>query len=353
MNGVLTLSRALARGFSRDRAALFFTVLFPLVFLFLLGGLLGNTGTPRYKVDLVGPVGVYDTLPAAQQARVDQVLRISRTQDLSAAQSDVRNGNIAAAIVQSGPTVTVYYSAADQASAEAVQSVMQSLVGSQDLADAGASSKLRLVGAQVEDKSLREIQYLTPGLLGWAIAAGATFGAASTLVSWRQRRLTRRLMLSPVGIPAVIGARVLVSLVIALAQTVLFVVVAAAFFHLKLAGTWWLCIPLVLAGALAFLAIGLLAGARTKSVEAASAIANLVVIPMAFLAGSFVPLNFAPAWLQTVSEVMPLRHLNDGMLDVLARGDGLSAVLPQLGILLGFALVVTGIAVRMFRWDDV
>lgn len=352
MKGILTLSWALARGFSRDRAALFFTVLFPLVFLFLLGGLLGNTGSPRYKVDLVGPVGVYDTLSAAQQVRVDQVLQISRTQDLPAAQRDVRNGNIAAAIVQSGQTVTVYYSAADQASSEAIQSVMQSLVGSADLADAG-SSKLRLVSAQVEDKSLREIQYLTPGLLGWAIAAGATFGAASTLVSWRQRRLTRRLMLSPVGIPAVIGARVLVSLVIALAQTVLFIAVAAAFFHLKLAGTWWLCIPLVLAGALAFLSIGLLAGARSKSVEAASAIANLVVIPMAFLAGSFVPLNIAPAWLQTVSEVLPLRHLNDGMLDVLARGEGLSAVLPKLGILLGFALLVAGIAVRRFRWDDV
>lgn len=353
MKGILTLSAAIARGFSRDRGAVFFTVLFPLVFLFLLGGLLGNTGTTRFKVDLVGSVGVYDALPAAQQARVDQVLEINRTQDLSAAQSDVRNGNIAAAIVQSGQTVTVYYSAANQASATAVQSVIQNLVGAADLADAAASPGPHLVATQVDDTSLREIQYLTPGLLGWAIAAGATFGAASTLVSWRQRRLTRRLMLSPVGIPAVIGARVLVSLLVALAQTVLFVVVAAAFFHLRLAGTWWMSIPLVLAGALAFLSIGLLAGARTKSVEAAGAIANLVVIPMAFLSGSFVPLNNAPAWLQTVSQILPLRHLNDAMLGVLARGDGVATVLPQLGVLLGFALVVAAIAVRMFRWDDV
>src|SRR5262249_53534934 len=135
-----------------------------------------------------------------------------------------------------------------------------------NLAKVDEAQQLQLVATQVEDKSLREIQYLTPGLLGWAIAAAATFGAASTLVSWRQRRLMRRLMLGPTGVPAVIGARVLVSLVIALAQTVLFVLVAAAFFHLKLAGTWWMSIPLVLAGALAFLSIGMLAGARTKSV---------------------------------------------------------------------------------------
>lgn len=358
MNGLMTLCRALARGFSRDRGALFFTVLFPLVFLFLLGGLLGNTGTARSKVDMVGSVDVYDRLPAAQQARLTQVLEISRTKDLAAAQSDVRDGNVAAAVVQNGQSVTVYYSAANQASAEAVQSVMQSLVDSENLASTaadggGGTAAVSYTASQVEDKSLREIQYLTPGLLGWAIAAGATFGAASTLVSWRQRRLLRRLMLSPAGIPAVIGARILVSLVIALFQTVLFVLAAAAFFHLKLAGTWWMSIPLVLSGALAFLSIGLLAGARTKSVEAAAAIANLVIIPMAFLSGSFVPLNLAPAWLQNVSEVLPLRHLNDGMLDVLARGEGMSSALPQMGILLGFALVVATIAVRMFRWDDV
>jgi ABC-2 type transport system permease protein len=56
---------------------------------------------------------------------------------------------------------------------------------------------------------------------------------------------------------------------------------------------------------------------------------------------------------RAAGEILPLRHLDDGMLDVLARGDGLSAVLPQLGILLGFAPVVAAIAVRMFRWDEV
>jgi len=113
-----------------------------------------------------------------------------------------------------------------------------------------------------------------------------------------------------------------------------------------------MALPLVLAGTLAFLSIGLLAGVLTKSVEAASAISNLIVIPMAFLSGSFIPLNDAPSWLQSVSEVFPLRHLNDAMLDVLARGDGPGAALPQLGLLLGFALVVALVAVRLFRWDD-
>jgi ABC-2 type transport system permease protein len=113
-----------------------------------------------------------------------------------------------------------------------------------------------------------------------------------------------------------------------------------------------MAIPLIFAGTLAFLALGLLAGSFSKTPEAASAVANLIVLPMAFLSGAFFPLEGAPSWLQTVSRTLPLRHLVDGMLDVMVRGQGPAAVLPQLGILLAFAVVVGAIAVALFRWED-
>jgi ABC-2 type transport system permease protein len=354
VTGLTTLSGALMRGYLRDRAALFFTIVFPLIFLFLLGGLLGGVKNPRSDVVLVGPVAVYDSLPAHGKAKVDQVLAITRSRNLDAALADVRNGKEVAAVVQRGTGVVIYDSGASASSAGAVRSVFQYLVDASNLAAAGSggSARAALSTSLVGDKSLKEIQYLTPGILGWAIATGATFAAASTLIVWRQRKLMRRLTLSPVSVRSVIGARILVSLGIALAQTVLFVVVAVLAFHLKLSGAWWMAIPLVLAGTLAFLSIGLLAGALTKSVEAASALANLIVIPMAFLSGAFIPINDVPSWVQSISQVLPLRHLNDAVLDVLARGDGPVTVLPQLGVLLGFALVIALIAIRLFRWDD-
>jgi ABC-2 type transport system permease protein len=51
-------------------------------------------------------------------------------------------------------------------------------------------------------------------------------------------------------------------------------------------------------------------------------VANLIVLPMAFLAGSFIPLDVAPGWLKGVSHVLPQRYLNEGMLDVMVRGKG-------------------------------
>jgi ABC-2 type transport system permease protein len=101
------------------------------------------------------------------------------------------------------------------------------------------------------------------------------------------------------------------------------------------------------------MSIGLLAGAWAKTAEAASAIANLVVLPMAFLSGAFFPLDNAPSWLQKVSQVFPLRHLVTAMQDVMVRGKGPVSVLPALGLLLGFAVVLTVIAAMAFKWDDI
>ena len=73
--------------------------------------------------------------------------------------------------------------------------------------------------------------------------------------------------------------------------------------------------------------VGLFAGAVTTTTEGAVNAANFMVLPMAFLSGSFFPLDGAPQWLQTFSQLLPLRHLNDAMLDVMVRGEGPSSAL--------------------------
>jgi ABC-2 type transport system permease protein len=341
-------------GFVRDRAALFFTILFPLMFLIVFGGMLKNQGVSRSKVIEVGQVAVIDQVPADAKAELAKVLDVTKMADATKALDAVRKGDYAAVIEQRGDTVVVRYSAADQVRAGTVRGVLASLVQQSNLALAADPPRLKLEARQVEDKSLKTIQFVTPGLLGWAIATGATFGAAMTLVTWRQKKILRRLRLSPVRTSSVIGARVGVSVAIALVQTAIFVGVAMTpYFGLKLSNYWWMSIPVVLVGTLAFLSIGLLAGAWAKTQEAANMIAQLVVLPMAFLSGSFFPLDGAPKWLQNVAEIFPLRHLNQAMLDVMVRGKGPVAVLPQLGILAGFAIVVSLLAARLFRWDDV
>jgi len=354
MNGLGSLSRAMFLGFVRDRTALFFTVLFPLMFLVLFGGVFANQSAPRPHVLEVGRVQVLDAVPGQAHASLHRALRLTHARGRHDAMEKVRAGDAAAAVEQRGDTVVVHYSAADQVEAASVRGVLGSIVSQANIAVTGQAPRFTLHTRRVEDQSLDAIQFVTPGLLGWAIATGATFGAALTLVSWRQKKILRRLRLSPVRTPTVVSARVGVSIGVALVQTAIFLGVALApYFGLQLTASWWMSIPLVVCGTLAFLSIGLLVGAFAKTPEAASAVANLVVLPMAFLSGTFFPLDNAPGWLQGLSKVFPLQHLVEAMKDVMVRGQAPSSALPAMGLLLAFALVLALVATRLFRWDDV
>jgi ABC-2 type transport system permease protein len=79
--------------------------------------------------------------------------------------------------------------------------------------------------------------------------------------------------------------------------------------------------------------------------------ANFLVLPMAFLGGSFFPLDAAPQWLQSFSSLLPLRWLNEGMLDLLVRGEGPSAMVVPMTLLAGFATVMILLSAKLFRWE--
>ncbi|HXW88456.1 MAG TPA: ABC transporter permease [Streptosporangiaceae bacterium] len=348
------LSRAMFVGFVRDRAALVFSILIPVLFLALFGSIYKSTDAAKISVIEVGRVPLLDQAAAAAPAQLGRIMTISRSTDLAASLDAVRKGTDDAAVQQRGHTLVVHYSIADQTTAGLVQAVFSSIVQQADAAAAGRTGGYQLTASQVEDKSLQPIQYIAPGLLGWAIASGGAFGAAITLVSWRQTKLLRRLRLAPVSVGSVVLARVGLSLVLALVQLAVFLAIATLpYFGLRLSADWWMAIPVVLCGTLAFMSIGLVVGSFTTSQQAATAIANVIILPMAFLGGAFVPLDFAPAWIRDVSYAMPLRYLVIGMQNVLARGEGATSALPAIGILLGLATVLTLISVRAFRWDSI
>ncbi|TDD84790.1 ABC transporter permease [Actinomadura darangshiensis] len=341
-------------GFKRDRTALFFTVLFPLMFLVIFGGIFGHQTTSKVKVLEVGQASIIDRAVAGGSDQLGKVMEVKKTSDRTDALRKVEKGDADAVVEQDGNRLVVHYSAADQVKSGTVRGLMNSIVESANVSATGKPPAFTVANKQVEDDSLKAIQFFTPSLLGWALASAGVFGASQTLVTWRTKGILRRLQLSPAPIPTVFAARVAVSLAIALVQFALFVVVAQLpMFGLKLSGAWWMAIPMVIAGVLAFLSIGMLIGAWAKTQETAQAVTQLVVLPMAFLGGSFFPLDASPAWMRTLSYIFPLRYLNEGMLNVMGRGLGPSSALPQIGVLLGVAVVGALIAVRLFRWDAV
>lgn len=345
------LSLAIVRGFLRDRASVFFSMVFPLMFLVLFGGLLGSQGQSEVDLVQVGEVALLDEMDADARAAFDDAFEVTRSEDLASAIAEVRRGDADVAIEMHGDTLVAHYTETDQVKAAVTQGALRAFVDGTNVAQSGEPPRFALETERVEDESLDTIQFVTPGLLGWAVAMSAAFGAAATLQGWRQTKLLRRLQLAPVSTRTIVAARVAVTLGIALVQMAIFLGLGAAAFGLTLTGSWWAAVPLVVVGTLCFMAIGLLAGALARTTEGAVNAANIVVLPMAFLSGSFFDLSAAPGWLQAISNVLPLKHLNEGMLDVMVRGEGPTAVLVPMAVLAAFAVVVTLAAARIFRWE--
>jgi ABC-2 type transport system permease protein len=341
-----SLARAMLRGFFRDKTALFFTFFFPLMFLIVFGLVFRSDGASPTELAVVGGGPVISALP-------EQVVDAVPYDSEEAAVAAVTAGDIAGAVVEDGDDVKLYFAASDQVQAGTLNGIVSAVVGHVNQAASGQPPAVKLTAERVENENYEPIQFITPGILSWGVAMSAAFGAALTLVSWRRRQVLRRLRLAPAPVWTIVGARVGVSLVVAIVQAAVFLGVALTPpFALQLDGTWWLMLPLLLLGTCAFLAVGLLVGAVAKTEEAASAMANFVVLPMAFLSGTFFDMSSAPTWLQNVSKLLPLRWMNDGMLDVLVRGEGLGAVwLPAL-VLIGFTVVVGAIATKVFRWES-
>jgi ABC-2 type transport system permease protein len=345
------IALAIVKGFLRDKMSLFFALVFPLMFLVLFGGVFDYENSPKIAVVEVGHVALVDGLsPGAKQA-YDKTFDVTHTARLSTALGKVRKGDADAAVEMRGNTLVAHYTQTDQVKAAITQGTLNAFVDGANQDASGQPPRYTFTGERVEDESLKTIQFVTPGLLGWAVAMSAAFGAAATLQGWRNSKLLRRLQLSPVSAGSVVGARVVVTVLIALVQMAIFLGLGMSAFGLRLTGSWWMSVPLLVAGTLAFMSLGLLAGAIAKTQEGAVNLANFLVLPMAFLSGSFFPLDGSPRWLQVTSNLLPLRHLNDGMLDVMVRGQGPSAAFAPIGILLGFAAVVTLVAVRLFRWE--
>jgi ABC-2 type transport system permease protein len=351
MKSFRALSLAILKGFLRDRAAVFFAIVFPLRFLVLFGGICGNQSQSRIELIEVGHVSLLDHLPPAARAEFNATFQVTHSNDLADAIAKVRKGDADVALEARGDDLIAHYTRTDQVKAAETQGILQAFVDTANVAVSGKPPTYSLQTESVEDKSLKVIQFVTPGLLGWAVAMSASFGAAATLNGWRNSKLLRRLQRAPVRTGTVVGARVAVSVAIAWGQLAIFLGLGTAAFGLQLTGAWPAAIPLLTVGTLCFMAVGLLAGAVAKSTEGAVNMANFIVLPMSFLSGSFFPLDGSPGWLQALSKVLPLRWLNVGMTDVMVRGEPASAVLVPMAVLAGFAIVVSAVAAKFFRWE--
>ena len=96
-----------------------------------------------------------------------------------------------------------------------------------------------------------------------------------------------------------------------------------------------------------FVGAGLIIASRLNSMEGFQMIMSFLIMPLFFLSGAFFPLDNAPVWMKSLAYIDPLMYGVDGLRYSFIGVSRLPIIL-DLGVLLGFSVVLIGIASFMF-----
>ena len=329
----------------RDRSALFFSLFFPLVFMLIFGLIFGKGNQSKLDLDVVGSGSLVTAIGASGAVKLhpqpSQAVAIKRVED----------GKETGALIISGNRGTLYYSNADLVQGATLRGIVNGVTDAVNLRASGRPPLVQVAAEPVESSKLGYIDYLVPGLLAMALSQSAVFGVAAALVSYRERGILRRIRVTPLPLWQFSSARVITQLGLALAQTAVLLIVGRLLFGVHIVGNLASLLPLVILGALCFILIGFFVGSVAKTQQAAAALANLITLPMVFLAGVFFPLDSAPGWLQAIGRVLPLTYLANGLRDVAVRGHSFTSTYGDLLALLGVTAALGLISIRLFRWE--
>ena len=185
---------------------------------------------------------------------------------------------------------------------------------------AGRREAVHVQNQLVHETGSRYIDFVVPGLLGMNLMGSAIWGMGFSIVESRQKKLLKRLVASPMPRWQYLASYLLSRLSMLVIEVVGFLGFARLVFGVPFRGSLWQLGLLCVLTSLAFSALGLLVASRATTMEAASGLMNLVMLPMWILSGVFFSATRFPAMVQPVVRALPLTAAIDALRGNMLQG---------------------------------
>lgn len=349
----------------RDKTALFFTFLFPLIFLFVFGSLNSGNNSVSFNVAVINESKAPFAKQFVSQLDKQKAFKIDKdVKGFSLANEKMGRGELDATIelppsfgeVQAGKTypsgqAIVHYTENNQSAAQTLTTVMQAELQGINTKLVKSETPLTVTSKQNNERSLSSFDYTFTGLLGFAVLGSGIFGPINVFPELKKMGILRRLHTTPLRVWQYFLSVMLGNAVVGLMSLAVMFAVAIAVFNLKVVGNYFELAVFLAIGIISVLGIGLAIGGWAKNERQAAPLANIIVFPMMFLTGTFFPRFLMPHWLQDITTFMPLTPVIDGARLIATEGKGLLDLGPQLAVMGGWIIVIYIIAFRVFRWE--
>jgi len=335
----LVLARV--RELTREPEAVFWVFIFPILLAAILALAFRSRPPEALPVAVMaGPHG--EARLAALSARPDLKPRLLTAAE---ARQALGRGQVVLAVSPDDPPIYTYDPTQPDSRAArlAADAALQRAAGRTDAFTPGH--------AELTEPGTRYVDFLVPGLLGMNLMGTGMWGIGFSLVVARQGNLLKRLVASPARRSHILGAQLLSRLIFLVPEAGALLLFAWLVLGVPVRGSLLLLIGVSLLGALAFSGLGLLTAARPRTIEGASGIMNLVMVPMWIFSGIFFSTARFPAVMQPFVQALPLTALNNALRAVMLEGAGAVPLLSELALLAAWGAISFVVALKVFRWQ--
>ncbi len=369
------LTIASLRMYFRDTTAIFFTFVFPILFLVVFG-FIGSGDTINLKI------AYFVEDDSAQATEFDEAFRtvvkidgndepqrifeiddeFTSIDDFPEAEEALKDGDLNA-IVTIPDTfdvigeIVVHVDEANAAFGDVTQNTIDSIleefntqVAIEVLGQAPpAPFHTTRIGVQSDD--LDGIDYLVPGIIAFSIMSLGVFSITEGFIQLKTDGSLRRLQVAPIKPGSFLIAQSLTRLAMTIINVLTMLAIAIWMFDFNLRGDIFSFLIVSVLAIILFMGFGYAIAGWAKDGNQAAPVSNIIFFPMMFLSGTFFPREAFPEWLQPITDFMPLTFVADALRDIANYGDTILDVGPELLGIAAWTVVVYAIAIKVFRWE--
>ena len=345
LHPLVELTSMRVREFLREREAVFWVFIFPVLMTFALGIAFRNTGPDKTPVAIEA---------ATTDPRATEIANaLSRSPDISAtvlnadeATQALRSGKVSIVVKPQNDSFEYRFDPSRPESRAArllVDDVLQRGSGRADI--------VRVAEQKFTEPGARYVDFLVPGLIGMNLMGSGLWGLGFTIVIARSRKILKRFAATPMRRSHYLLSFMLSRLVFLVLEVAALIVFSWLVFDFTVRGSWLTVVLITVLGGFTFSGIGLLVAARPRTIEGVSGLMNLIMLPMWLLSGTFFSSERFPEMFQPFIKALPLTALNDLLRAVMNEGASLSSNLLPIAVLLAWLVISFVVALKVFKWQ--
>jgi ABC-2 type transport system permease protein len=365
------------KAYYRNRQAIFFSLVFPLLIMVIFG-LLNLGGSTSVHVGVVDKAHnqasqrVVDGLKQVSAVKLEQGSEDAEVAALNRGDRDlvaVLPADLGTTVLGRPPgcpasapcptvptikptTITAYLNQARPAQAQVAHAILDQYAARASFGAVGLTPPFSVEARPLTGKNETYVDFLVPGVIGLSVMQTGVFSVAFAFVELRERGILRRLMATPMRKLDFMAAQVTTRLLMGVVQVAVLLAVGTIAFHFHLVGNVVEIVVAAAVGSVVFIALGFVISGVSKNEDSVPAISNVIVLPMMFLSGVFFPTDSVPSWLRVISDRLPLTYLNDALRHISLDGASLWTVRWDLVAMAAWLLAMTLLATRAFKWES-